>query len=85
MPAPRATHLDKDDRRSNVHHLVKLDKTLIFLFLIATVEIKLTDALDSQLLMLECDLVGIRCKSCGILYHVVWKRGREENDLNIVG
>jgi len=47
-----------------------------------TVHVDLLDTFDSELLMLECDLVGFRCELLGILYDSIWKCGREQHYLN---
>ena len=80
----RATNLDENNRRSDGKKTVELDKSLILILLVGTVEIKLLDTLDGQFFVLQCNFVGLWGKFGRILVNVGGEGGGEKNDLDIL-
>jgi len=76
-----STHLTKDNTLPNRQQLIEADKDIVFVVLIPTIHVELTDVVDTQLLLLELDLVSCGCDLGGVQTDVVWEGSGEEDDL----
>lgn len=67
------TALDENDGRSDSHQTVELEQRGILLLVVVTVKIHLLDALHSELLHFESDLVGVGRKDVGEVQNLLWE------------
>jgi hypothetical protein len=82
VDTPREADLAEDDTLSNRHDIVQSREGVVLLLLSITLQVKLLDSFNSNLFLLEEDLIGLGGEIIGKLLDVIGEGGREENVLN---
>ena len=76
------THLTKYDALSNGQEVVERDQDLIFVVLVSAIHVELPDVVHRKLILLQLNLVRVRCELVGEISHIVRERGGEKQDLH---
>jgi hypothetical protein len=79
------TYPDKDDGGANRHKTVKLAENFVLLGFFWAIHVHLGDSLNCEFLLLELQLIGIRCKALGIGHDFVRECRREQENLDRPG
>jgi len=74
-------HLAKDNALANCQELVEGNEDIIFVVFVPAVHIKLSDIVNTKLLLLQLDFVWVGRKFRSERSDVVRESGREEDDL----
>jgi hypothetical protein len=79
---PGYTYFAENNGRIDCEHAIKLDQRLILGLFSVTVEKELFDALDSEFVMFQLNVVCAGCELLGKVEDIGWECCREKADLD---
>ena len=77
-----SAYLDENDRRTDGQEAVELYEYIILVFIGLAIQVNLFDALDREILMSKCHLIGVLGEVLGVADDMLREGGREEDDLD---
>lgn len=78
----RGTDLDENDRRTDSQETIELDESIVLDLVIVAVHVHLFDALDSQVIVLKGELIGVGRKLVGVIDDGIGEGSGEQDDLS---
>lgn len=80
----RDAYLDEDDGRRDGHEAVELQKNTELVLFAFGIQVELLDTLNSKLLMLESELVGVGRERLCVADDLIGESSGEKDDLGVL-